>query len=291
MRDVYESQAKYFASIPLLKKGCIASVHVEDKADSPFWLQMLQYVRSGEYYIVSQSRSGKGNNTSGCEQCLKYRRYLSKKFFIAIDSDLRNVAGEEGLAADNFVAQTYTYSWENHCCEAKELQSRFEQAMEREGKRGCFDFSGFLAGLSELMFVPFMYVCCQKVFGLETAPVSMADIFGCMPSQVRSEWLDDNGKALLKEVKSRLSELNLAIPQDLYGNLSMRLERCGITRDNVYLHVRGHNMYDMIQHIGIILCHGTRISFTNDVLQFGWDKEPEYWQYQRLISDLRAILS
>jgi len=99
------------------------------------------------------------------------------------------------------------------------------------------------------------------------------------------------GTVTLKEVESRLSELNLAIPQALYGNLSMRLEQCGITRDNVYLHVRGHNLYDMIQHVGKILCHGTRISFTNDVLRFGWDEEPEYWQYQRLISDLRAILS
>lgn len=111
MRDVYESQAKFFSNIPLLTKGCVASVHLENKEDKEFWIKRLQRVHPGNYYIISQSRSKNGNLTSGCEQCLNYRGHLSKRFFIAIDSDLRYVSGNlEGINAKNFIAQTYTYS-------------------------------------------------------------------------------------------------------------------------------------------------------------------------------------
>lgn len=78
MRDVYESQAKFFSNIPLLTKGCVASVHLENKEDKEFWIKRLQRVHPGNYYIISQSRSKNGNLTSGCEQCLNYRGHLSK---------------------------------------------------------------------------------------------------------------------------------------------------------------------------------------------------------------------
>ena len=41
MRDVYESQAKFFSNIPLLTKGCVASVHLENKEDKEFWIKRL----------------------------------------------------------------------------------------------------------------------------------------------------------------------------------------------------------------------------------------------------------
>lgn len=39
MSDVYESQAKFFSNIPLLAKGYVASVHLENKEDKEFWIK------------------------------------------------------------------------------------------------------------------------------------------------------------------------------------------------------------------------------------------------------------
>lgn len=291
MGDVYESQAKFFSNIPLLTKGCVASVHLENKEDKEFWLERLQRVHPGNYYIISQSRSKKGTLASGCEQCLSYREHLSERFFIAIDSDLRYVSGNsEGINAQNFIAQTYTYSWENHCCEAAGLQERFEQALRSAGKEPGFDFVVFLKGLSALLYDAFLFAYYQKTSNTAGTSVSIRDLFSCMSSQIRSEWLSNNGDGLLNEIRDRLSRLSLNIPPDDYHKAAKHLGTLGITKDNVYLQVRGHNLFDMIQRIGTILCHNTPIRFTSDVLMKGLDKTPTYWQLQYLEDDLRSIL-
>lgn len=291
MGDVYESQAKFFSNIPLLTKGCVASVHLENKEDKEFWLGRLQRVHSGDYYIISQSRSKKGKLASGCEQCLNYRGHLSKRFFIAIDSDLRYVSGNsEGLNAKNFIAQTYTYSWENHCCEAAGLQERFEQALRSAGKEIAFDFVVFMKELSALLYDAFLFAYCQKTSNTVGTSVGIRDIFNCMSSQIRSEWLSNNGEGLLNEISDKLSRLSLNIPPDDYHKAAERMAALGITKENVYLHVRGHNLFDMIQRIGTILCHDTSIKFTSDVLMKGLDKAPTYWQLQHLENDLISIL-
>lgn len=291
MSDVYESQAKFFSNIPLLAKNYVASVHLENKEDEEFWRGRLQRVHPGDYYIISQSRSKNGRLTAGCEQCLNYRRHLSKRFFIAIDSDLRYVSGKtESINAKNFIAQTYTYSWENHCCEAVGLQERFGQALRSVNKEPKFDFVLFLKSLSALLYDAFLYAYYRKTSNANANSVGIRDIFSCMPSQIRSEWLSNNGEGLLNEIRDKLSRLPLNIPPDDYHKAVVHITELGITKENVYLHVRGHNLFDMVQRIGTMLCHDTPIRFTSDVLKKGYDKAPTYWQLQHLENDLKSIL-
>ena len=84
MVDNYKLQATYFANVLIHQTNAIACVHLEDSEDKPFWNTLLQNHRSGFYYYITYSRSKKGNDTSGCEQCLKYRPYLSKQFFTTV---------------------------------------------------------------------------------------------------------------------------------------------------------------------------------------------------------------
>lgn len=39
---------------------------------------------------------------------------------------------------------------------------------------------------------------------------------------------------------------------------------------------RGHNLFDLAQHIGTILCHNTTIKFTIDIPMKGLDKAPTF---------------
>lgn len=283
MEDIYEIQARYYANLPLLDRKYIASVHVENKEDTLFWNTMLQRVKKGEYYFISHSKTSNGNEASGCEQCLKYLPFLSKRFFIAIDSDLRYARQEPGLDAKHFVAQTYTYSWESHFCEANDLQHRFEMT-HSPARTLSFDFIRFLEQLSSILYKPFLYA-------IYTPSAKITDIFNCLPSQFSSEGLSaTNGQKLLSEIQARLDEKNLEYSEEKASMTAERLLKLGITENNVYLHVRGHNLFDMIRPIGIILCRGTRISFTKDILMQCPGRKASYWQLLKVQSDLRAIL-
>lgn len=289
MENIYEKQAKYYANIPLIT-GCVASVHLEDTEDKRFWNLLLQRVAPGEYYYVSSSRSKKNKQTTGCEQCLKYRGYLSKYFFIAVDSDIRYPLQEPNLDSELFIAQTYTYSWENHYCEANGLQKRFEKAMATEGKAVPFDFKRFIGKLSKLLFVPFIYVINNECKESKDTTVSVKSVFGCMPSQIRHEWLGNNGEGLLENIKCNLETTFPMMSSNDFTPTINRMKLLGITEDNVYLHIRGHNLFNMIRSMGKILCHGSRVSFTKDVLQSELLIDDIYWQFEKAEDDLRSIL-
>ena len=122
-----EDQANYYKNYHLRYRDIVAVIHVEDEDDKRFWMTELQNVKPGNYHFVTQSKSERGSESKGCEQCLKYRPYLNHRFFICIDSDLRLLRGEVGLTRDNFIGQTYAYSWENHACEAGHLERRFRE--------------------------------------------------------------------------------------------------------------------------------------------------------------------
>ena len=131
-----------------------AVVHLEDKEDESFWNYQLQSVKPGRYRYLYYSKSKKGTDSRGCEQCLQFRPYLTDRFFICIDSDLRLLRGELGLVAANHIAQTYTYSWENHLCEAVHLSERKDKVITNAD----FDFQTFLYSFSKIVYKPLLYL-------------------------------------------------------------------------------------------------------------------------------------
>lgn len=283
MDDKYKMQALYFANLPLLDRKYIASVHLEDEDDKLFWNEMLQSVRKGDYFLITHSKSNNGNETRGCVQCLKYRPFLSKRFFIAIDSDVRFPNEEADLDASHYIAQTYAYSWENHYCEAHALQLRFKKAFEAKGFSVTFDFVQFMQQLSPLLFAPYMYV-------LYHSEAKIKEVFKCLPAQVKRSSLANNGQGLLQEIEQHIANQHLVYSAENATKWTEKLMHLGITPQNVYLHVRGHNLYSMIQSIGTMLCRGTTIAFTTDVLQKDLLPNNAYWQLTKVSGDLSRII-
>lgn len=283
MENEYERQAMYFANLPLLDRKYIACVHLEDDDDKRFWNEMLQGTREGDYFLITHSKSQKGSETTGCMQCLKYRPFLSKRFFIAIDSDVRYPNKEADLDASHYIAQTYAYSWENHYCEAHALQLRLQRAFEEKGLTVTFDFVQFVEQLSPLLFSPYMYV-------LYHSGAKIKEVFKCLPAQVKQASIANNGQCLLQEIEQRIENLHLDYSAEDAAKWTEKLKDLGITPQNVYLHVRGHNLYSMIQSIGTLLCHGTNIAFTTDVLQKDLLPDNTYWQLTKVANDLSQIV-
>lgn len=251
----FESLANYYKNLHLRDRSIVAAIHLEDKEDQPFWDNQLQSISSGHYHFIPYSKSNNGKESSGCEQCLKYRSYLNQHFFICIDSDLRLLSKETNLNAESFIAQTYTYSWESHNCEASHLQVRFKEKVPDSN----FNFVVFLNEFSKIVYNPLLFLIHYKV-SAQTTIWNVKKFNTCIPLQPTRMELDDNGRGYLDKIRHNFETQVklLKMPE------AFTIE--GLTPDNAYLHIQGHRLYDMIKHIGTLLCAGKGVAFKTEIL-------------------------
>ena len=287
MSNVYRDQARDLANIPILRRDIIACVHLEDKEDKLFWDAILQSQHPGKYHFVTHSKSQSGKETSGSSHCLKFRPYLSKWFFIGIDSDMRYLLQEPELDAAHFVCQTYTYSWENHYCEAKALQKRF---MDKCPEKAClFDFEAFLSAYSSVVYKPLLLLLyCLKNHRPEFSKKMFKD---CLPHQCSGIELADNGRPYIERISKNFEQyLNTPFAQSVdFEAESNYYQALNVNEQNAYLHIRGHNLLDLVAYIGDLLCNWPFGSFKKDVLLN--DLPPHnYWQIKKVVSDISEIV-
>ena len=287
MSNIYKDHARDLANIPILRREIKACVHLEDKDDMAFWDAMLQNQRRGKYHFVTHSKSQSGKETTGSTQCLKFRPYLSNRFFIGIDSDMRYLLQEPELDAAHYICQTYTYSCENHYCEARALQERFAFLFP---DRAClFDFETFLSAYSSVVYKPMLLLLyCLKN---HKPDFSRKQFNACLPHQCKGEELADNGKPLIERI-TKIFEQYLDTPFAKSVDFEAESRYCqalNVNEQNAYLHVRGHNLFELVAYIGDLLCRGTSLSFKKDVLIN--DLPPQtYWQIQNITKDLSIII-
>lgn len=262
-RAFYEAAARGMAASTLMY-GVDSIVHVEDNDDIWFWQQLLAKYRAGRYKFKPATTNEKGNRNTGCTQCLKYRGFLSQKFFVCIDSDLRYLL-DEAISAEDGILQTYTYSWENHCAFASQLQQTFDKYTHK-GKE--FDFSVFLSGYSEVVYEAFLLMLYQLKNGLTEFD---RDKFRTIISlQYRRGDEKNNGKQFLDRLSLDLQTATKNIKDTCGFNMadeSVYYETKGLRKENVYLYVRGHCLYNSLVSIGKKLCEGTGMDFEQNILK------------------------
>ena len=275
-----EEQARYYQNLPLRDRSIKAVVHLEDAEDELFWKNQLQNASPATYHFLAYSKNDKGNEARGCEQCLRYKSFLTCRFFICIDSDLRQLRGEEGLSADNFIAQTYTYSWENHFCEAEHLQERLVKMLPNVK----FDFNIFLRELSKIVYKPLLYLVHYSQSSELNQQWNITKFNTCLPLQPKREELANNGCVYLERVAKLFG--------DAIANLQqlVSLDNEHLDETNAYLHIQGHQLYKLVLHIGTLLCHGTSIAFKTDVLDKALHTDG-YVEIGNVQSDLVKITS
>lgn len=273
-----EEQAQYYKNLLLRDRSIKAVVHLENAEDERFWNNQLQNASPAKYFFLTYSKNNNGADSRGCEQCLRYRPYLTKHFFICIDSDLRQLKGEDGLNADNYIAQTYTYSWENHLCEAKHLQRRFSALVPESN----FDFEVFLTHLSTIVYRPLLYLVHYSQSSELNRLWNISKFNACLPLQPKYEDLSDNGRGYMGRVSLLFEEALRSLPQpDIMTNEFLN-------ESNAYLHIQGHQLFKIVLHIGTMLCRGTGVAFKSDILDKAVYTEG-YAEINHLQSDLVQI--
>ena len=234
-----------------------AAVHVENKDDVLFWGRILKHFRpQDKFYFISGSRNEHGHKTSGVTQCLKYVPFLNPHFFICIDSDYRYLLQDENMDVQHFILQTYTYSFENHHCFAEGLNDVCARVTRLENK--IFDFSIFLKEYSNVLYE--LFIWHLYLLKIDTAIFSQSEFNTYIGfSNLKMYPLtQDNGRGMLNQLQHRVN-WKLSFLERAYAHISIEEVKqeyinLGVTPDNVYLFVRGHNLYDMIALICKEVC-------------------------------------
>lgn len=248
----YEYWANYYAGEAVLLKYD-ASIHVEAFDDAVFWeMTFTHFSPDKKFNFIYHSLTPSGSDATGVSHCLKFRDYLSKQFFICIDSDYRYLLQEAGLSAENFVFQTYTYSIENHFCYKSKLNTIPEKCTGTSNT--VFDFEAFLLSYSQAVYEAYIW----HLYFLRNGDVvtfskdefiSILQLNG-MPGFT----IENNGEAIINELSTRCNA-KIAQLRATYAHIDIATEQTpfstlGLTRDNAYLYVRGHNLFDLIGKIG-----------------------------------------
>lgn len=241
-RAFYSSAAKRFKA-ELKLYGATAAIHIENKNDEPFWSKVLKEAYpQGKFRFISSSRNISGNVTSGCTQCLQYREFLDQHFWIAIDSDYRYLSEEPDIDARHFILQTYTYSFENHLCYWENVQRASGLTQEE------FDWNHFFTEYSRLVFPLLVWQLYLQSIDPEIFPKSVFHRLLALPVGQKS--LERNGASILLILKDRCRKLQTHLKRTYPDADDTWFEaRCyaqGVRKDNCYLFVRGHQLYDMV---------------------------------------------
>lgn len=275
----YASCARRFeASAQIYRVDSV--VHVEARDDVRFWEPLLKRFRPGRYKFLTATANEHGNVTTGCTQCLKYRRYLSQRFFICIDSDLRFLLDERNLTPSRGVLQTYTYSWENHYAYA----SRLQKAYAKRVRHVEFDFRHFLQEYSALVYRPMLLMLeCERSGGHY---FTRENFKRCISIQFQRGEEANNGLPLLNRIRRALNRATADCRDFPVDEATYRAK--GITRHNVYLYVRGHSIYNLLLSVGSRLMRNSRFDFERDVLRESIALEG-YDAIRRLGDDIRSL--
>jgi len=248
----YEYWANYYANAAI-EYELTAYVHVEAFDDAIFWEKTFTYLLPDKKFnFIYHSLTLFGSDATGVRHCLKYKDYLSKRFFICIDSDYRHLLQEADISPANFIFQTYTYSIENHLCYAAKLNTIAAQCTGVADK--IFDFEAFLLAYSHAVYEAFIW----HLYFLKQGDVDTfsKDEFNMILSLngMPGFSINNNGEVIINELTARcntkVAELKATYPLVNLATEQAHFTALGLTRENTYLYVRGHNLYDMIVKLG-----------------------------------------
>lgn len=276
--EYYKMCARRFESSALMY-GVDSVVHVEAWEDIDFWEPLLKRYRPGKYKFLPATHNENGRLTTGCTQCLKYRRHLSQRFFVCIDSDLRFLL-DENIRADRGILQTYSYSWENHYAYASKLQAAYERCV----KHPQFDFKRFLKDYSEMVYRPMLLMLeCERHKGRF---FSRENFKRCISVQFQKGEEANNGLPLLTRIRKALNRATKDYDHFEIDEAGYRAK--GVTRHNAYLYVRGHSLYNLLLSLGARLMRQSRYDFERDVLResLAYDS---YDAIRRIASDVALL--
>jgi hypothetical protein len=232
-----ELEAQYFKDSLLSLERDIA-VRIESKNDIDFWdftfKNALPSLRP-EFYPQSLS----GTKGKSCVMLLK--EFADKELVLCVDSDydylLQNVDFQYP-----FVFQTHTYSIENYWSFADGLKNTVENATYTEGSSN-FDFNAFFEKFSQIIYNWLVYsLYSEKINDGQLTSKKCGESIGLNKDLPINETLVE----LKLELKKREKSFEFYKNQSDFKAFKKQLPALGLNKNNAYLFVRGHDLFDRV---------------------------------------------
>ena len=230
----------------------LVRVYVEGYEDVAFWRGIFDHFKN-PYLRFEISVPNRDDLPKGKQVLLSMLEHCSEDdTLLCIDSDfdyLFNGSTEQSkrvLEAKNMF-HTYTYATENYLCYAPSLHNVCVKATKNDTR--IFDFVRFMAEYSKVIYPLFIWYLYSAEHHTENR-FTLAEF----RASVRLNYVDirHNGESSLawlqRNVERRCEALRSDNPDisDRLDDLSIELEKRGVTKDNCYLYMHGHTLMDNV---------------------------------------------
>ncbi len=221
-------------------------VYVENEDDIPFWRGIFQeYAPLLSLKIILPYQ----NLVRGKDYLLKNTQ-PGEYLLLCIDSDydylLQDATETSKLINHNpYIFQTYTYAIENYKCYAESLRELSVSASLND--EYLFDFVAFIKLYSNISYELFLY---SYDFEKRIDNSFTLTDFGNAIKILGTVDINEQGKtaieALIHAVKTQLTSLKAKNPAIDLDSIAKELKTLGVNKDNTYLFVKGHIIYDNV---------------------------------------------
>lgn len=260
---------------------------VEDAVDIAFWQKLLaSKVRDKKVKFFPFVQSG-SKRITGKSYIMKHQSQANASYILCVDSDLDRILGKKEFDAEHYILQTYTYSWENHHCWSKALQSTWMPWQ----KNVEFDFTVFLSALSSVIYDAFVLMLTKK--RLSHKGFTLDALCNCLDKVQgnQKEALLNKGEGVLANITDNINRKIANVAPETKDDLQatiQRLEQLGINKSNCYLYMQGHSVFNLVCRIGKALFDE---SFEFQVLMPSFSIDNEYKELDSIKDDIAKMLT
>ena len=255
-------------------------VEIEDSIDMGFWKDILkEQCPSKDFhfnpYHTVLNDNDMGNRVKGKTRIMEMADQMNDWHIGCIDSDydwiLSDYCDKGKTINDNkYLLQTYAYSFENLVCLSSTLN---DFCLEMTEESTDVDFSDYMQKVSAviyplLIWSAYLYSKCNHDF----TPTAWHDILISTLKDTKESL------SLIEErVMTKLTELDTNHASEITerNNMKESLSRAkGITEENAYLFVRGHELFDhLVNSILKPIIEGLRTQHYKTINESDMDKE------------------
>lgn len=260
---------------------------VEDAVDIAFWQKLLApKVRDKKVKFFPFVQSG-SKRITGKSYIMKHQSQANASYILCVDSALDRILGKKEFDAEHYILQTYTYSWENHHCWSKALQSTWMPWQ----KNVEFDFTVFLSALSSVIYDAFVLMLTKK--RLSHKGFTLDALCNCLDKVQgnQKEALLNKCEGVLANITDNINHKIANVAPETKDDLQatiQRLEQLGINKSNRYLYMQGHSVFNLVCRIGKALFDE---SFEFQVLMPSFSIDNEYKELDSIKDDIAKMLT
>ena len=222
-------------------RGAIKTIYVESDIDIPFWKEIfVRYAPNSKFTFKSSYKTKKGKDALLKE----FKGKLGNFLLLCVDSDYHYLLQDSTINSrtvnnSQYIFQTYTYSIENYKCWHKSLNKLPVRASLND--RDILNFETLLKDYSSVIYELFVYYINAKLNEKNFFQKEFLSIisFGkqLIPCEIKFDTIQEKADAKIQELKK--TALNVE-------NTQNSLTKLGVNKDNVYLFISGHFIFDKI---------------------------------------------